>query len=447
MILFSSKQKKIFLSCLSLVCLKTISFGADVQNGTTIAPMLVNVLPSVVQIIADVKQTSDEPIFDENSPPSSPNQSIALGTGIILDAKNGIIVTNAHVVKDAEQILVALKNGNRYYAEVLAKQPDMDIAVLHINAQGLKALPMASMHNVHVGDAVAAVGSPFGLTQTVTTGTISALDRSEPHIGQLSDFIQTDASINPGNSGGPLVNMQGQMVGMNTALLGPSMSIGLGFAIPVNIVEAIATQLVKYGNVQTGVLGVVVQPLSQSLAQAINSPISEGALVTQVLAGSAAAKAGIKADDIIASVDGMPADSALQLKTLVSLHRPQSQVAIVYWHNGKEKTVNAILKSAKDTENASPALPFVAGLQLQNMNGLSSEGDSLQGLLVINVEDHSQALLAGIVPTDVIVEIDHQSSEDLSEMKKILAVVPEKQEQVLVKLYRDGKFMYVTLQR
>ena len=447
MIRLTTRQKKLLTFCLPILCMQTMCFAAAPQNSTSIAPMLTQVLPSVVQIMVDSQPKTVEPIFDQNDAQTPDNSSASLGTGIIMDAKNGIIVTNAHVIKDANQIFVTLKNGNRYYGNVIASAPDMDIAVIQIQAQGLQALPVAPMNNVHVGDFVAAVGSPFGLTQTVTTGTISAIERAEPHIGNLSDFIQTDASINPGNSGGPLVNMQGQMVGMNTALLGPAISIGLGFAIPANIVESIAKQLVQYGNIEPGVLGVVVQPLTQNLAQAIDSPTQEGALVTQVLSGSAAANAGIKEGDIISSINGMPSNSALQLKTLVSLQRPQSKISVVYWHHGKENTVSATLESTKDTLNASPALPFVAGLQLENLNALSSEGDMIAGLLVTFVKDHSQALLAGIIPTDIIVEIDHQRCDNLSEMKQILTLVPAKQEQILVKIYRDGKFLYLTLAR
>jgi serine protease Do len=439
--------KALFLCALVTATMPLCASSRPVR--LSIAPMLNKILPSVVQITVDVKKAPDEPVFDQSgSPtPTPPADTSALGTGIVIDAKKGMIVTNAHVVKNANQIFVTLKNGNRYYGNLVAADTDMDIAVLHVNAKELKALPIASMKNVHVGDYVAAVGSPFGLTQTVTTGSISALNRSEPHIGDLSDFIQTDASINPGNSGGPLVNMRGQMVGMNTALLGPSISIGLGFAIPVDIVQSAADQLIKYGNIQHGLLGVVVQPITQSLAASLKSPTFHGSLVTEVLPGSAAAKASIQTGDVITSINSVPVETAFELKTQVSLHRPGTKIHINYWHDGKQHSAKATLESQQETLSHSPAMPFVAGLQLQNLNALSAQGDSLKGLLVTDAKDHSQALLTGIAPGDVIVSIDHQKCQTIAEMKQILAVTPENQQQVLVKLYRDGKFMYVTLNR
>jgi len=460
----TSSFKNIFsvsLGC-ALLILLTPNFANNVTTtspNSSIAPMLQKVLPSVVQITVDVKPEPDQtephanPMPAPNTPPASPVPPSAgdmgsLGTGIIIDAKNGIIVTNAHVIKNAKQIFVTLKNGNRYYGNVVAMEPNMDIAVLHIDAKNLKAMPMASMKNVRVGDYVAAVGSPFGLTQTVTTGTISALNRAQPFIADLNDFIQTDASINPGNSGGPLVNTQGQMVGMNTALIGPTAaSIGLGFAIPVDIVQSIAHQLIKYGNIKQGMLGIVVQPLNQSLAQALNNTNQHGSLVTQIIPGSAAAKAGIHPTDIISSINGVPIKTAFDLKTQVGLNRPGAKVSIAYWHQDKKHTVKATLQSMQETLSHTVAMPFVAGIQLQNLNALSSEGDSVKGLLVTDVKAHSQGLLADIEPGDVIVALNGQASESLAQMRQILTNVPQKQQQLLVKLYRDGKFIYTTLGR
>lgn len=434
-------------SCLVISTGTYAQASPPINNSNSIAPMLKTVLPSVVQITAQKKPKDLQPIFNQDPATGLSQMSVSLGTGIVIDAKKGMIVTNAHVINDAQQIIVTLKNGNRYYGNVIAKATDMDIAVLHIDATTLQAMPMANMNNVHTGDLVAAIGSPFGLTQTVTRGSISAINRSQPHIGDLSDFIQTDASINPGNSGGPLVNMQGQMVGMNTALIGPDANIGLGFAIPVNVVQSIAEQLIKYGNVKQGLLGVVVQPMTQDLADTIHSPISQGALVTQIIPSSAAAKAGIQDGDIIDAIDGIHTNSAYALKTLVSLHRPDSTITISYWHHGKLTKTTAKLKSQKATLMSTLVIPFVTGLQLQDLNALSADGDLLQGLLVSDVKDHSTGLLAGIQPTDVIVGINSEPCSNLEELKQILANVPEKQQQVLVKLYRDGKFMYTTLNR
>lgn len=463
--LYNIKRTALIFCCCLGFNQTLVASQAATNSQASIAPMLHKVLPSVVQIMAEVKPTDIQPEFNpgsslnNNQPPQNQNDSsdpsnanpnnvegVSFGTGIVFDAKNGFIVTNAHVVKDSKLIMVTLKNGNRYYGDVVAKEPKMDIAVLHINAKGLHALPLASMKDVHIGDLVAAIGSPFGLTQSVTRGSISALNRSQPTIGDLSDFIQTDASMNPGNSGGPLVNMQGQMIGINTAIIGPA-NVGLGFAIPVNIVRSAAEQLIKYGNIKKGMLGVVVQPLAQDVAQALHSPIDQGALVNQVYPGSAADKAGLRTGDIIESIAGLSTDSAFAVQSEISLHRPGSKISIVYWHDGKQHTTTATVGSAEDAVKNIQTMPFVAGLQLQNINGLSSAGDLLKGLLVSDVKDHSSAMLAGIQPGDIIVAMDRQTCDNIQEMKQTLAIVPENQPQVLVKLYRDGKFMYVALTR
>ena len=327
----------------------TLPLAVGEQPLPSLAPMLERVMPAVVHIATRGPDEPGpaprgDPLFERffGAPPAGEGVEEGLGSGVIIDAERGHVVTNAHVVEGAESIVVTLRDGRRFTARLLGSDPAADIAVLRITPQRLTALPLADSSRLRVGDFVVAIGNPFGLEQTVTSGIVSALGRRRLGIESYEDFIQTDASINPGNSGGALVNLRGELVGINTAILGPNgASIGIGFAIPVNMAKAIADQLVEYGEVRRGRLGIGIQDLTPELASAFKIPPTHGAVVAQVERGSAAERAGLRVGDVIVRVNGRPVLDASQLRNEVGLLRVGSRVELEVMRNGKALKLSA----------------------------------------------------------------------------------------------------------
>ncbi|MGB5471941.1 MAG: trypsin-like peptidase domain-containing protein, partial [Gammaproteobacteria bacterium] len=313
-----------------MVQLPLVARAAPPPPGASLAPMLETVLPAVVNIATRAAPQMrrnpllDDPFFQRffDLPEARPRepQFQSRGSGVIVDARQGYVLTNHHVIADAEEITVTLRDGRSLTARVVGQDPEVDIALLRIEAGDLTALPIADSDALRVGDFVVAIGNPFGLGQTVTYGIVSALGRSGLGIEGFENFIQTDASINPGNSGGALVTTQGQLVGINTAILGPSgANIGIGFAIPSNMVQAIVRQLAEHGEVRRGELGVAIQDLTPELAAAFGLQINGGALLAQVVPGSAAEQAGLAAGDIVVAVNERPIRSGDALRNTIGL--------------------------------------------------------------------------------------------------------------------------------
>ncbi len=327
----------------------TLPIGAD---GTTIAPMLDQVTPAVVNIAVRSHTTLHNPLlqdpffrqfFDLPDVPERREQMSA-GSGVIIDAAGGLVVTNNHVVRDADDIVVTLKDRRRFKARLVGADAGTDVALLRITADHLTALPIGNSDTVRVGDFVAAIGNPFGLGQTVTSGIVSALGRSGLKIEGYEDFIQTDASINPGNSGGALVNFQGQLIGLNTAIIGPSGgNVGIGFAVPSSMIKAVVRQLADYGEVRRGRLGIEVQDLTPELADSFDFSLAkaapDGALVAKVLAGSPAAQAGLKTGDVVVGLDGSPIHSAAELRNRIGLMTVGADVTLDALRHGEHVTI------------------------------------------------------------------------------------------------------------
>lgn len=318
----------------------------------SLAPMLEKATPSVVNIATRNRTPiPGNPLFNDpffrfffnlpDSPQAIPRQS--LGSGVIINAHRGLVLTNNHVIDKADEITVTLRDGRQLSAKVVGTDPASDIAVIKIPAQNLIALPMANSDALRVGDFVVAIGNPFGLGQTVTSGIVSALGRSGLGIEGYENFIQTDASINPGNSGGALVNLRGELVGINTAIFTPDGgNVGIGFAIPSNMAREITDQLLKYGEVHRGRLGIAVQDLTPDLVQAFG--VQQGAVVVQILPSSAAEESGLKVGDIIVSVDGHPVHNADQLRSLIGLSRAGKQLDLVVIRSGKQISLTITIK-------------------------------------------------------------------------------------------------------
>ena len=325
--------------------------GDQSQDVPTLAPVLKKVTPGVVNIAVRGRVSMAQnpllrdPFFRRffNLPEQPPEREFqAAGSGVILDAERGYIVTNNHVVAKAEQIIVGLRDGRRLKATLVGTDPEADIAVIQISVEDLVAVPLGDSDRLEVGDFVIAIGNPFGLGQTVTSGIVSALGRSGLGIEGYEDFIQTDASINPGNSGGALVNLRGELVGINTAILGPSGgNIGIGFAIPINMAREVMDQIVEYGEVRRGVLGVAAQDLTPNLADGLGIKAREGAVIAQVMSGSAAEAAGLLRGDVIVAINGESVRNASHLRNEIGLVRVGQTVELRVVRDGEVRTVTA----------------------------------------------------------------------------------------------------------
>ncbi len=319
-------------------------------GGGTIAPMLEQVTPAVVNIsvLSRAPQAENpllrDPFFRRffNMPDQMPQSrpQVSAGSGVIVDARNGYVVTNNHVVENAQEIAVTLKDRRRLRAKLIGRDAATDIALLQIKAEGLTALPIGDSDRAKVGDFVVAIGNPFGLGQTVTSGIVSALGRSGLKIEGYEDFIQTDASINPGNSGGALVNFQGELIGINTAIIGPAGgSVGIGFAVPVSIVRSVMEQLREYGEVRRGRLGVAIQDLTPDLAESMSLKGDEGALIAKIELGSPADSGGLRSGDVVIAVDGRPVRSATDFRNRIGLLRVGTPVQLTVMRDGGQKSL------------------------------------------------------------------------------------------------------------
>jgi serine protease DegQ len=330
----------------------------EAQPMPSLAPLLKNVTPAVVNIsVVATSQPQDNPLMRDPffrrflPPQEQPQQRQAAGSGVIVDAARGYVMTNAHVVGRAEKIAVTLKDGRTLNAKLIGADPGTDIAVVQIPAENLMALTFGDSGALEVGDYVVAIGNPFGLGQTVTSGIVSALGRSGLRIEGYEDFIQTDASINPGNSGGALVDLRGRLIGINTAIIAPSGgNVGIGFAVPINMARSVFDQIVQYGKVQRGRVGVQVQDVTPDIAGAIGMKQTAGALVARVEPNSPAAKAGLKQGDVILSLDGAPVRNSADLRNRVGLVRVGEKIDVVYRRGEEQRNTSMRVADLPQTD-------------------------------------------------------------------------------------------------
>ena len=380
----------------------------------SLAPMVRRVSPAVVNIATrgTVKEKPgqrnpllDDPFFRRffDVPPDAKpreRQFQSAGSGVIVDAKNGYIITNYHVVENASEITVTLLDNRTFSAKVVGSDEGADIAVLQAKQPNLVAMALGDSSRLEVGDYVVAIGNPFGLQHTVTAGIVSALGRTGINPEGYEDFIQTDASINPGNSGGALVNLRGELVGINSAILsGGGGNIGIGFAIPVNMAKGVMEQLIKYGQVKRGVLGVNIYDVTPDVAKEIGLSEASGALVAGVAQGSAAEHAGVKTGDIIVSINGVTTKTAKELRNAIGMLRVGDQVEIGLLRDGKPLKVSALV-AERDGEAAN-ALDIHRGLEGAELADAPDGG----GVLVRAVQEGSPASQAGLRANDLIVAV------------------------------------------
>jgi Do/DeqQ family serine protease len=328
--------------------------GAPIQS---LAPVVSRITPGVVGISVRGRVREDNPLLQDpmfrrffNLQQPVERETQATGSGVIVDASQGYVLTNSHVVENATNIEVTTKDNHQYKAKLIGRDPDTDTAVLQIPGGNLTAVPIGDSDHLQVGDFVLAIGNPFGLGQTVTSGIISALGRSGLGIEGYEDFIQTDASINPGNSGGPLVDLQGRVVGINTAILAPGGgNIGIGFAVPINMVRQVMNQLVRYGEIKRGRIGVAIQDLSPDLAQALGTRHTEGAVIARVEPGSPAERAGLRTNDLVVAINGAPMRSGTELRNRVGLSRIGDEVELTVERGGVERSVTVRIEQVTTT--------------------------------------------------------------------------------------------------
>lgn len=431
---------------------KASLFGIEHQRQNSIAPMLKHVMPAVVNI-ATMGQLPAIPLSalplpsNKKLPPNAMLQGPKfqdLGSGVILDSKKGYIVTNAHVLNHAKIIMVTLSDGRRFKAKPIGSDKQSDIAVIQIHANKLQQITLGDSDKLQVGDFVAAIGNPFGLSQTVTSGMVSALNRSNLNVESYEDFIQTDAPINPGNSGGALIDSNGDLIGINTAILSQSGgNIGIGFAIPSNMMNVIAKQLIKYGKIHRGILGVMVQQLTPALADAMGLGNTQGALVTQVSPDSPAAKAGIKAKDVIQQANGTTIRSPASLRNITGFSPVDSEIKLSILRSGKTIHVTAKIASL-ETMSATLAklnLSFLSGVRLRDIDEMTSDGSLINGVLVIKSDFTSDAFINGLRPGDIILEANNKAVTNIRELRHAEKL---NKHQLLLKIRRmQGDFYLV----
>jgi len=354
-----------------------------------------------------------------------PNQKqfSSVGSGVIVDAKQGIIVTNAHVIDQAKTITVTLNDGRRYQADKIGADTLTDVAILQIHAKNLKALPLANSSKIRVGDFVVAIGSPFGLSQTVTSGIVSGLHRTGLGIEGIENFIQTDAPINVGNSGGALVNIKGQLIGINTALLSnDGGNLGIGFSIPVNMVKSVMKQLMLYGKIHRGLIGILAQTLTPDLANALGVSNMSGAIIAQIMPHSPAKKAGLKMGDIIIRINNKDIKKSDDIHNTISLVRSGSTVKTTIQRQGKilHFTLKIIDPKSRPAEQFYTS-HYLVGLHLQNTTEQTPKHGYIEGVKILTVDHYSAAWLAGLRPNDIIVSANQQPTKTIKTLEKISA--------------------------
>ena len=393
--------------------------------------MIEKVSAAVVNISVSGRVTEDNPLaqdeffrrfFDFELPDE--REVEAAGSGVIVDAKQGYILTNHHVVENANKITVTLLDNRSLAARIVGSDKGSDIAVLKVDADGLASMPFGDSSRLRVGDYVVAIGNPFGFSHTVTSGIVSALGRSGINRDAYEDFIQTDASINPGNSGGALVNLNGELVGINSAIISRTGgNIGIGFAIPVNMVSSIMEQLITYGSVSRGLLGVQISDVSPEIAATYGLHDNSGALVMALTPGSAAERAGIQIDDVIVSINGVrPRDSGA-LRNTIGLLRPGEEVQVGIIRDGRERTMTAVLgelTAATQARGTEPEPETTLDPVFQGAELVDSDPADTPGVLVSRVDPGSPAAERGLRPGDIITMVNRVPVANLAEAMPLL---------------------------
>ncbi|EGJ6350815.1 serine endoprotease DegQ [Salmonella enterica] len=410
----------------------------------SLAPMLEKVLPAVVSVKVEGTAAQSQKVPEEfkkffgEDLPDQPSQPFeGLGSGVIIDAAKGYVLTNNHVINQAQKISIQLNDGREFDAKLIGGDDQSDIALLQIqNPSKLTQIAIADSDKLRVGDFAVAVGNPFGLGQTATSGIISALGRSGLNLEGLENFIQTDASINRGNSGGALLNLNGELIGINTAILAPGGgSIGIGFAIPSNM----AQQLIQFGEIKRGLLGIKGTEMTADIAKAFKLNVQRGAFVSEVLPNSGSAKAGVKSGDVIISLNGKPLNSFAELRSRIATTEPGTKVKLGLLRDGKPLEVEVTLDSnTSSSASAEMIAPALQGATLSD----GQLKDGTKGVKVDSVEKSSPAAQAGLQKDDVIIGVNRDRISSIAEMRKVMAAKPSI---IALQVVRGNENIYLLL--
>ncbi|PHM46998.1 serine endoprotease DegQ [Xenorhabdus miraniensis] len=451
--LLSALAISIGLSLASVPMVSNAALPAAVasQELPSLAPMLEKVLPSVVTVHVSGTEVQNQqlqlpedfqfffgPAFPPQEQRSRPFKG--LGSGVIIDANKGYVLTNSHVIENANKIRVQLNDGREYSAKLVGRDPQTDIALLELkDAKNLTAIKFADSDQLRVGDYAVAIGNPFGLGQTVTSGIISALGRSGLNLEGLENFIQTDASINRGNSGGALINLKGELIGINTAIIAPGGgNVGIGFAIPSNMARSLSAQLIANGEVKRGILGIKGTEMSADIAKALNIDAQQGAFVSEVIPKSAAAKAGIKPGDVLVSFDGKKINSFAELRAKIGTTVPGKAIKIGLLRKGKPLEVTVTLDNSDGQSTKAEKL----SMALQGATLSNATVKSTQGIKVDSIAQNSPAALSGLQKDDLIVGANNARVRNIGELRK---VIEDKASVIALSVIRGDDNIYLLL--
>ncbi|MBE0468869.1 MAG: DegQ family serine endoprotease [Methyloprofundus sp.] len=457
-----NKQLLLGLTLAMAIISSPVSAFSDSPNGSynlspdqpipTLAPMLKKVLPSVVNISTQgtisLKQNPlmNDPFFRRFAPQMpTERQTQGIGSGVIIDAKKGYIMTNNHVIANADTIFVTLTNKQKLKAKLIGTDPETDIAVLQVDSKDLTEIALGDSDNLQVGDFVVAIGNPFGLSQTVTSGMVSAMGRTDLGIEGYENFIQTDASINPGNSGGALIDLRGHLIGINSAIVAPSGgNVGIGFAIPINMAKKIMDQLLDHGEIKRGLLGVQIQDLTPDLAEAMDLSGTHGALVSRVTPDSAADKAGIKAGDVITAINGKKITGSSALRTTIGLKRVGEKVQIDLVRNKQAITLTTNIGSTASGQLATSStnMPLLKGATLKELTITQPYQGATEGLLITDLQANSPAAQVGLMEGDIILAVNKMKVKTLKDLNKAASLSSK---QLLIHLQRGQSFLYFVI--
>jgi len=424
----------------------------NLKGVPTLAPMLAQVTPAVVNISVITRAPmEDNPLFRDplfrrffNIPDTPSRGEQSAGSGVIVDRARGYVITNNHVINNAQEVVVTLKDRRALKARLIGTDPGTDIAVLKIDAPDLAELKFGDSDVMNVGDFVVAIGNPFGIGQTVTSGIVSALGRTGLGLEGYEDFIQTDASINPGNSGGALVNLSGELIGINTAIIGPSgSSAGIGFAVPSNMLRTVMEQIIRFGEVRRGRVGVVTQDMTHELAQSLAAGSADGAVVITVEPGSPADKAGLKPRDIVTSVNGKAVRGSADLRNRMGLIPVGEEVELRVRRGARPLSLRVrIGELFTMTEIPGEAVPQLAGVRVSNIeSGMPAHG-IVEGAIITRIEPNTPGAKTGLRPGDVLYAVNRSRVRSVAEL---LAALPQAERPLRIFLLRGDSRLTLTI--